>query len=440
MPNINFFAKDMSSNATTTDANDLADSIEGAIILHGLAMFVAFAVFPVAAIFSARYLQKKRYWLWLHISMNLLTVIMMVLGLWLIEFAVDSPFSFKSVHGSLGTMLTLCILPIQLLLGAYTAFKRDNSRTVSPLHVKFHRWTGRILLFVTIAEIQLGIVAADFSPQVSAGLWSWLLTVVSLFLVMGKKPINHREMPPLPSEPLQMTGTQTMMKRLGAFKSQFTGRRKQLRNNSTSTTNQTLTRHGTMGGISTATLGSNGSSSPNETIPMRTIVSHFNSRINKTFSSVKIGSSISTNSFTLPYQHTNTTASSSSPLPHRIVYNEPEEASDSDFLRPTARKLFSEPDEVSILSRRLTAVDAPPLPPTDQQRQRIVCAEPDDVSLTRPSSVTSRIEYDFVGTPPTQVHRVVFEEPQDLSTLSRRSTQGPNRAVNRVFFEEPDEI
>ncbi|KAJ3075590.1 hypothetical protein HDU98_007572 [Podochytrium sp. JEL0797] len=75
------------------------------IVIHGLCMFLAFAVLPVVGVFVARHLQKMPYWMYLHGGIHLLLVALVVLGL-------------------------------------YTTFSWDQARTRTPIDVKFHRWFG----------------------------------------------------------------------------------------------------------------------------------------------------------------------------------------------------------------------------------------------------------------------------------------------------------
>ncbi|KAJ3076153.1 hypothetical protein HDU98_005311, partial [Podochytrium sp. JEL0797] len=171
------------------------------IVIHGLCMFLAFAVLPVVGIFAARHLQKKPYWMYLHGGIHMLLVALVVLGVWVIEQILESPFRFPSVHAGIGTILVLVAIPIQLGAGLYTAFTWDQARTRTPINVKFHRWFGRLVLLIACVQLQLGVVRAGLSADVTSALWYWLTTIISFFIIMGKRPKYHRAMPSLPRPP-----------------------------------------------------------------------------------------------------------------------------------------------------------------------------------------------------------------------------------------------
>ncbi|KAJ3247478.1 hypothetical protein HDU78_004183 [Chytriomyces hyalinus] len=162
-------------------------------LAHGLAMFFAWGVFPFIFIFVARYLKHRlgRKWYWIHLAGMLYGVCgLTAAGLVFIELTVETGvnrFTEAGVHGFLGIAICFVLLPLQCLMGFLSnAFFKTDRKTI-PWWDKVHWWTGRIVVMLGFAQIQLGLTAHDAALWVIVAFWAWaFLVAVVLFGVVGE--------------------------------------------------------------------------------------------------------------------------------------------------------------------------------------------------------------------------------------------------------------
>ncbi|KAJ3227152.1 hypothetical protein HDU81_006874 [Chytriomyces hyalinus] len=162
-------------------------------LAHGLAMFFAWGVFPFIFIFVARYLKHRlgRKWYWIHLAGMLYGVCgLTVAGLVFIELTVEagvSRFTEAGVHGFLGLAICFVLLPLQCIMGFLSNAFFKTDRTTIPWWDQVHWWTGRTLVMLGFAQIQLGLTAHDAALWVIVAFWAWAFLVsVVLFGVVGE--------------------------------------------------------------------------------------------------------------------------------------------------------------------------------------------------------------------------------------------------------------
>ncbi|KAJ3251344.1 hypothetical protein HDU77_005967 [Chytriomyces hyalinus] len=438
---------------------------------HGIAMFFAWAVFPVIAIFTARYLKRKfsKTWVWIHAGISIVGTLSCVIGgIFAIEraLAIEAPLKPtlrpRTFHGGLGVLCALVMLPLQMLLGVWVAVHWDNSLTKTPIHVKIHRWNGRILFLLAVIQIQLGLSLASAPAGIMVLYWLWVGGVAALFLVMGRKPSHYKSMPKVP----HWSSRKTIMRHLdGVSNSLATAtlwRGKRDRTNGRSDGGSPSNRitptfsaqensaddadsWASQGKLINNNNGQHDSSfgygTRQDGIPlvnMKDFRTPINvaavpppPRRNSRLSSVHSLSSPT-------YQHENSGASiffsdpvgikGFSQTPQRVLFAEPDSSetiSRKQLPQPPAQRiLFEEPDEVDTLDRQQTRAQ-------QASSARIYFEEPDEVeSLSRGQTVPQ----------PPLAQRVFFEEPDEVDTFSRNQTQRKEQPIQRMYFEEPDEM
>ncbi|KAI8619681.1 hypothetical protein BC830DRAFT_1102934 [Chytriomyces sp. MP71] len=413
------------------------------IFIHAVLMFIAFTVFPVLAIFVVRYLQRKlsRSWLLIHgllfgFGSTLCTILSLVSVESSLVSAVPSKRIFvpRSFHGGLGIFVCLVLLPVQLALGSYVGWHWESTATKTPYINKVHWWSGRFLLTLAVIQIQLGMSLAQAPASVMAFYWLWISAIASLFIIMGRKPSSAKQMPKLPG---WQVSNKTIRRHLD--KMQNTWMKRPLvpprassldvghDDGSVSSRGRLISNAAAVGyGDRNAEAGSGGYGTGGEAIALADMQGYAASpsprerRTSELFAGYQQQTQVQRVVFSEPDEV--------STLPRkleevqRVVFAEPDEVdtlSRYSTQPPLQRVFFEEPDEVDSLRRQTTRQQQPP--------QRILFEEPDELSLRRSTTQQK---------PPLQ--RVIFDEPDELDTLSRKSTQqAPGK---RIFFEEPDEL
>ncbi|KAI9353234.1 hypothetical protein DFJ73DRAFT_828734 [Zopfochytrium polystomum] len=157
-------------------------------LLHGIFMFLGWAVFPVVGIFTARYLKDALGHNWYRIHVGCMvggTLLFTALGLAAIELQVPSTAKRfvgdgTSSHRPLGTVIALAILPAQIILGYVSNALFSPTRTSIPWWDQLHWWVGRAVMILSIVELYLGLDLYGSSVAIKALYWVWIVLVVGV--------------------------------------------------------------------------------------------------------------------------------------------------------------------------------------------------------------------------------------------------------------------
>ncbi|ORY40144.1 hypothetical protein BCR33DRAFT_370892 [Rhizoclosmatium globosum] len=143
------FTLDVSKGGVGTTAEKSGVDL---ILLHGIAMFIAWAVVPPVAIFIARYLKKAlgHKWYLSHVGLFLFgTGGLIVMGLVTVEVNLApgvTRFIGSSVHGIMGTVIALALYPLQCVLGFASNYFFDENRKKVAVIDQVHWWVGRTIV------------------------------------------------------------------------------------------------------------------------------------------------------------------------------------------------------------------------------------------------------------------------------------------------------
>ncbi|KAI9326001.1 hypothetical protein DFJ73DRAFT_867496 [Zopfochytrium polystomum] len=159
-------------------------------LLHGIFMFLGWAVFPVVGIFTARYLKDALGHNWYRIHVGCMvggTLLFTALGLAAIELQVSSTATrfigdATSSHRPLGTVIALAILPLQTILGYVSNALFNPTRTSIPWWDQLHWWVGRVVVCLAVIELYLGLDLYGSSIIVKALYWVWIVLVVGVLV------------------------------------------------------------------------------------------------------------------------------------------------------------------------------------------------------------------------------------------------------------------
>ncbi|CAG8890152.1 unnamed protein product [Penicillium egyptiacum] len=137
------------------------------IIAHGvIAAIVFLGIVPTSTFIIRYYSRFNPYWAfklhaWCQVLTLLLTTVVFVLG-W---FAVGPERSLTNPHHGIGLAIYVLVI-FQVLWGWFLHKKESKRQRVHvPLKLVFHRWLGRTLVLLGIAQIPLGLTLYG-SPKV----------------------------------------------------------------------------------------------------------------------------------------------------------------------------------------------------------------------------------------------------------------------------------
>ncbi|KAJ3084341.1 hypothetical protein HK100_009308, partial [Physocladia obscura] len=155
-------------------------------LIHGVLMFLAWAVFPFIGIFVARYLKIRlgHNWYRIHLATMLGGVgLLSVVGLAVIEvqLAAGTPRFTTSTHALLGTAVAIAVLPVQILLGFIANWLFSANRLTVPWWDQVHWWLGRLVVIAALVNVGLGIVLYGGGLVVVAVYGAWIGIVVVVF-------------------------------------------------------------------------------------------------------------------------------------------------------------------------------------------------------------------------------------------------------------------
>ncbi|KAJ3227154.1 hypothetical protein HDU81_006876 [Chytriomyces hyalinus] len=190
------FSLDLSQlGAASTGVTATANPSRATMILvHGILMFVGFAVVMPLAIFIARYMKLRWSSSWFYIHVLLMTIGaggLMIAGLVCVEWILgldSSAFVRNGAHGILGAAIIFGLYPVQVLLGVVCNTLYNNQRTRVPWWDRLHHWIGRLIGLAAIVNMYLGInLWSNGSLGYAVGYWVWIgFVVLVLFGVVGE--------------------------------------------------------------------------------------------------------------------------------------------------------------------------------------------------------------------------------------------------------------
>ena len=159
------------------------------LIAHGSLMFLAWGVAPFFGIFVARYLKDALGVWWYRLHLGLMFGITGVFtGISFILIILYKAEHFDSVHTQIGLTIFVMMI-VQLLLGYVSNVFWTPDRSVIPLWDKAHWWVGRGIFILAIANVYLGLDAAqEFFPISRDIIILYWITLVAGFsaLIFGQ--------------------------------------------------------------------------------------------------------------------------------------------------------------------------------------------------------------------------------------------------------------
>ncbi|KAJ3281988.1 hypothetical protein HDU79_010323 [Rhizoclosmatium sp. JEL0117] len=462
------------SPTNTTTSNDEAQMEKlGLIVLHGLSMFVAFGVLPIGAIFAARYLQKKKYWLWLHGGLNLVVAAVVAFGLVLIEAEVDRPFAFKSAHGTLGVLIALVMLPAQVGVvpgfGAGSEWRHNMGKRPAYHKVLIGppKESGNEVLKAGESVLRrLDDIMQEYRKKHPDSVLSQtddaLVDRTDTSFSMGSssyggpfdgaesiplKSMNHNRAPSNPfteraDSSLGGGGGSSSSSTVPGSTSSTIAYRRVIGSTFTPADHQTDSKE--LEHINSAAYSrySDSRQSPTsmrkhrgppssedlKTLVVERKVSTPNRAVNRVF-------------FDEPEEESDVLVVPM-PMPVRIIHAEPEEDDADDAFVPKPRIIHAEPeDEEEVVLPKPRIIHAEPEDEEDvfvaPLKPRVIHAEPEDeveeVVVPKPRVFYAEPEDDNI---PLPTNCIIHAEPEeDVDRIVSKS----NRAVNRIFFDEPEE-
>ncbi|KAJ3285875.1 hypothetical protein HDU76_008055 [Blyttiomyces sp. JEL0837] len=176
--------------------------------LHGISMFLAWAVFPWVGVFTARYLKDALGHNWYRIHVGTMVggaLLFSALGMLFIELEISGPrFTTQDSHRILGIVVAFALLPAQIILGYVINALFNPERTSVPWHDQLHQWVGRGSVILAAVTIHLGLVLYSAPSGYIVAFWVWqglmLIVMVAGQFKFGqvnhmKKSDNHNMVP-----------------------------------------------------------------------------------------------------------------------------------------------------------------------------------------------------------------------------------------------------
>ncbi|KAF1831834.1 hypothetical protein BDW02DRAFT_571649 [Decorospora gaudefroyi] len=161
------------------------------ITAHGVLMAVTFLLVVPAAIFMARFYHRNpRTALRFHIWLQILTVLLSTAAVIVAFQAVGRERSLSNPHHGIGVALYTLVL-VQALGGSVIhRLEKGEARYKIPLKLYIHRWLGRAVALLGIAQVPLGLTLYG-SPKVLFilfAVWAFILLVIYFVLSYRNQP------------------------------------------------------------------------------------------------------------------------------------------------------------------------------------------------------------------------------------------------------------
>ena len=151
------------------------------VLIHGVFMWMAWILFSIPAVFVARFLREKLGAAWFPVHRGLMFFgcgLFSMIGLIVIILFKRPPHFSSSSHEKLGLSI-IVLMVAELILGWAIDKLYDAQRDGPPLHDQIHWWMGRLLLLLSIINVQLGFsqFQESFPGELNAGLvaGNWIL-------------------------------------------------------------------------------------------------------------------------------------------------------------------------------------------------------------------------------------------------------------------------
>jgi hypothetical protein len=176
---------DLSKYGTSSTATSSSGiSSKNLQLIHAVAMFAAWGVFPYVAIYIARYLKDAWGHRWFQAHMGIMFYgvgILTIIGLVSIEIQVadGSQRFISSTHGILGTVVALVGFPLQVILGFVSDKLWSPDRVAIPVWDKVHWWLGRALVLLSAVTFYFGL------SLYGADTWVYIAVYVIIALELG---------------------------------------------------------------------------------------------------------------------------------------------------------------------------------------------------------------------------------------------------------------
>lgn len=127
------------------------------VTAHAALMWIAWILFSVTGIFTARFLKTMLPTLWFPVHRGLMvfgTGIFTAAGL-IVIFLYKKPPHFSNSHENLG-LAVIIFMVAEILLGWVIDKMYDAGRKTPPTRDQIHWWFGRLILLLSIINVQLG--------------------------------------------------------------------------------------------------------------------------------------------------------------------------------------------------------------------------------------------------------------------------------------------
>ncbi|KAJ3136339.1 hypothetical protein HK100_001880 [Physocladia obscura] len=185
------------------------DSVSGTkinyVAIHGYLMTFAWAILTPAAVFTARYLKNSlgHTWYILHKWIFVIGVFTTnIIAFVVLKFAEtqsiastvltarhnDEPNTFSGiVHKSVGILVVIFGLPLQIILGYVINYLFRQSRTFIPWYDILHHYAGRVISILALLNIFFGLLYYEAFPWVILCYVVYIIGVACAFWYYGEK-------------------------------------------------------------------------------------------------------------------------------------------------------------------------------------------------------------------------------------------------------------
>ncbi|TPX32153.1 hypothetical protein SmJEL517_g04717 [Synchytrium microbalum] len=160
------------------------DNYQRLIIIHGLLMFLAWAVLSPFAIIASRYFKAVLgiWWFRIHYGTLSLVIVFTFIAFGLAYIGIGSGDHFDYASQGVHTVLGLAIViaaPFQGFLGMAINALFNPERKGIPAHDMAHWWIGRLIIIAAMIDIIFGLLLYQ-NRGYNVPVWIWIAVVVVL--------------------------------------------------------------------------------------------------------------------------------------------------------------------------------------------------------------------------------------------------------------------
>lgn len=150
----NFHVRSGYGRIGTSGGTEISRGTGWLLVFHNITLSIAF-IMMLFAMYVARYMKRKRWWLKLHRRLMIIGVVLSVLGILAVEYIIfrAGGAHFRISHSWLG-MIAIVLLVINPFYGRLIL---RSARERKPFFKVVHRWIGRLALATTLATIIYGL-------------------------------------------------------------------------------------------------------------------------------------------------------------------------------------------------------------------------------------------------------------------------------------------